>query len=90
MQFSKAKHLLCFIHVKDRLKSNLRDLVICGDVANSFLTDIFGYHQDTHKFCGLFDCESPEKFDEELQKLELVWNSREMFARSSNKDEFYS
>ena len=89
MQFGEAKHLLCFIHVKDRLKSKLRDLGICGDVANSFLTDIFGYQQGTHKFCGLVDCESPEKFDEELQQLELVWNSREMFARGSNKAEFY-
>ena len=58
MQFSEAKHLLCFIHVKDRLKSKLRDLGICGDVAKSFLTDIFGYQQGDHKFCGLVDCES--------------------------------
>ena len=90
MQFGEAKHLLCFIHVKDRLKSKLHDLDICGDVANSFLTDIFGYQQGTHKFCGLVDCESPDKFDEELQQLELVWNSREMFARGSNKAEFYN
>lgn len=66
MQFAEAKHLLCFIHVKGRLKSKLHDLGICENVAKSFLTDIFGYQERTHKFCGLVDCESPEKFDKEL------------------------
>ena len=25
--------------------------------------------------CGLVDCKSPDKFDEELQQLELVWKA---------------
>ena len=41
-QFPTAKHLLCFIHVKSRIKIKLRDLGISTDIAKGILTDIFG------------------------------------------------
>ena len=49
-QFPTAKHLLCFIHFKSRIKIKLRDLGISTDIANGILTDIFGQQQGTHKF----------------------------------------
>ena len=36
------------------------------------------------------DSESPEQFDLELQQLEEVWNSKEMYARSSTEAQFHS
>ena len=41
-QFPGAKHLLCFIHVRNRISSKLRDLGISGDYAKAFITDVFG------------------------------------------------
>ena len=63
---------------------------ISGDYAKAFITDIFGQQQDTHKFSGLVDCDSPEQFDEELLQLQEVWNSREMCVRSSTDAQFYT
>ena len=68
----------------------LQDLGILTDVAKGFVTDIFGQQLGTHKFCGLVDCESPEQFNLELQQLEEVWNSKEMYARSSTEAHFHS
>ena len=89
-QFPHSKHLLCFIHVCNRISTKLKDLGISGDYAKAFITDIFGQQQDTHKFCGLVDCDSPEQFDEELLQLQEVWNSREMCVRSSTDAQFYA
>ena len=89
-QFPNAKHLLCFIHVRNRIKMKLQDLGILTDMAKGFVTDIFGQQLGTHKFCGLVDCESPEQFNLELQQLEEVWNSKEMYARSSTEAHFHS
>ena len=36
------------------------------------------------------DCESPEQFDVELQQLEEVWNSKEMYTWSSSEANFHS
>ena len=36
-QFPTAKHLLCFIHVKSRIKIKLRDLGISTDIAKGIL-----------------------------------------------------
>ena len=89
-QFPNAKHLLCFIHVKNRIKIKLRDLGIPVDISKGFIVDIFGEQHGTHKLCGLVDCESPEQFDLELEQLEEVWNGREMYARSSTEAQFHS
>ena len=90
IQFPQAKHLLCFIHVRNRISAKLKDLGISGDYANAFITDVFGQQQGTHKFCGLVDCDSPQQFDDELLQLQEVWNSREMCVRSSTDAKFYS
>ena len=89
-QFPHSKHLLCFIHVCNRISTKLKDLGISGDYAKAFITDIFGQQQDTHKFCGLVDCDSPEQFVEELLQLQEVWNSREMCVRSSTDAQLYA
>jgi len=59
---------------------------VSTDVAKDFLTDIFGQHQGTHKFCGLMDCKSPEQFDLELPQLQIV----KMYERSSTEAQFHS
>lgn len=53
-QFPNAKHLLCFIHMKNR-KIKLCDLGIHVDISKGFIVDIFGKQQGTHKLCGLVD-----------------------------------
>lgn len=88
-QFPNAKNLLRFIHVRSHIKMKLQDLGISTDVAKGILTDIFGQQLGTHKLCGLVDCESREQFDLELQQLEEVWNSKEMYARSSTQAQFH-
>ena len=85
-QFPNAKHLLCFIHVKNHIKINLG---VPADISKGFMVDIFGEQQGTHKPCGLVDCESPDEFDLELSQLEEMWDSREKYACSSTKAEFH-
>ena len=62
-QFREARHLLCFIHVRDRINTTLRDLGICSKDAKTFIVDIFGEQVGKHKFCELVDSELPEAFD---------------------------
>ena len=90
IQFPQAQHLLCFIHVRNRISAKLRDLGISGDYVNAFITDVFSQQQGTHKFCGLVDCDSPQQFDKELSQLQEVWDNREMCIRSSTDAKFYS
>ena len=87
IQFPGAKHLLCFIHVRTRISSKLRDLGISGDYAKAFM---FGQQEDTHKFLSLVDCDSAEQFDSELLQLKEVWDGWEMRVRSSTEAQFHS
>lgn len=80
VQFRDASHLLCFLHVKERISAKIRDLGIGSECAKLFLNDIFGQQQGTHLFCGLVDCESSEEFDEKLELLKDIWNEREIIA----------
>ena len=43
MQFKDAKHILCFLHVRDRIIRKLRDIGITGGNEKPFLHDIFGW-----------------------------------------------
>lgn len=90
VQFHGASHLLCFLHVKERIKMKLRDLGISGEYIKPFLSDIFGHQEGTHLFCGLVDCESSEEFDEQLLQLETTWNERENVAVKKCLPEFHA
>ena len=61
--FANAKHLLCFIHVRDCIIRQLRELGICGAAGKPFVSDIFGSQEGTHKYPGLVDCHFPVDFD---------------------------
>jgi hypothetical protein len=90
IQFRDAKHLLCFLHVKERIKMKLRDLRVSDEFIKLYLTDIFGQQEGTHLFCGLVDCDSDDEFDEQLLKLEDTWNDRELTAVIKSVPEFHA
>uniref|UniRef100_A0A1X7U9B8 Uncharacterized protein n=1 Tax=Amphimedon queenslandica TaxID=400682 RepID=A0A1X7U9B8_AMPQE len=75
LQFHKAMHLL---YVKRDIQRKLHDLGISDKFAKEFIKDIFGYLVDNHYTEGLVDSESPEEFDDNLQKCRNVWDKCEM------------
>ena len=90
LQFRDASHLLCSLHVKERIKMKLRDLGITGEYIKLFLNDIFGLQQGSHLICGLVDSDSSEEFDEQLSNLADTWNEREMTAVTKSVPEFHT
>ena len=77
LQFKKASHLLCFLHVKDSIVRKLREIGICGESSQSFMFDIFGKQEGTHRYTGLVDAENATEFDEQLGNLKETWDERE-------------
>ena len=89
-QFRDANHLLCFIHVKERIKMKLRDLGVGDNCTKLFLNEIFGQEQGTHLFCGWVDCNSHTEFDDKLLLLEDEWNEREMAETATVVPKFHA
>ena len=89
LQFVNARHLLCFIHVRDCIIRKLRDLGISGTASKPFLYDIFGKQEGTHRYSALVDCD-PQEFDKQLLELREDWNNRESTIRSSSYPEFFN
>ena len=44
---------------------------------------------DNHYTEGLVDSESPDEFDDNLQKFRYVWDKREMLARDTTVPAFF-
>jgi hypothetical protein len=43
LQFQKAAHLLCFLHVKDRISMKLKDIGVPNVTSSEIIKDIFGF-----------------------------------------------
>ena len=88
--FPFATQLRCFIHLRRNVQEKLRALSIPHQVADAFLTDIFGKHCGSTYIEGLVDCTSEHEFDEKLQLLKRTWNVRELPYCPSSGVRFYS
>lgn len=83
--FTKSKHLLCDIHMKDNIKKKLADLNIKGEEAKDYINDIFGRQIQSEKVPGLVDCFSSDEFDEKLESLKPLWIERHLYGEEFHK-----
>ena len=67
----------------------LRELNIPKKIADEFAWDVVGFRTGGMYQKGLVDCVSVSKFDQQLARLEVVWNEHEKpFSRTSDP-QFY-
>lgn len=83
--FTKSKHLLCDIHMKDNIKKKLTDLSIKGEVAKEYIHDIFDKQIQSEKVPGLLDCFSAEEFDKRLESIKPFWIKRHLYGEEFHK-----
>ena len=72
--FPKAKHLLCWIHVRDNIEKKLSSLKV--NEKRQYIEDIFGKKLGEVKIKGLLDVTNEVDFESEWNKLEEVWKQR--------------
>ena len=77
VNFPYVLHLRCFHHYRGNLSSKLKDLGIPTTVAEMFLSDIFGRSEDQIHTEGIVDANSSQNFQQRLEALQDVWDSRE-------------
>ena len=80
--FSKAKQLRCFIHLKQNVAGKLKDTGMPPSVCQDFLSDIFASVVIEE---GLVDSSSIAEFDGHLQNCKEVWLNREKFHGRLNQ-----
>ena len=89
LQFHKAIHLLCCLHVKRDIQRKLHDLGIPEKYSKEYINEIFGHTNGSHFTEGLVDCECDSEYEDQLNKCCHVWNEREKLARDTNVPVFY-
>ena len=89
LQFHKAIHLLCCLHVKRDIQRKLHDLGIPEKYSKEYINEIFGYSNGSHFTEELVDCECDSEYEDQLNKCCHVWNEREKLARDTNVPVFY-
>ena len=67
----------------------LRELNIPKKIADEFVRDIMGFHTGDIYQKGLVDCVSVSEFDQQLARLEVVWNEREKPFSGASDPRFY-
>ena len=88
--FPFTTQLRCFIHFRKNVETKLRDLGIPSSILQEFIADIFGKRVGNTYQQGLVDCYSVDEFDESLQRLKVIWDSREKpFAPNSGPRFFH-
>lgn len=70
--FQSAMHLRCDMHMKDNIKSKLSSLGVPPAVGKEYMADIFGREGEA----GLVHCQDGTEFDNGLQNLKTVWETR--------------
>jgi hypothetical protein len=87
--FPFATVLRCFIHFERNMYDKLRELNIPKKVADEFVRDVMGFRIDDTYQKGLVDCASVSEFDQQLARLEIVWNEREKPFSGASDPRFY-
>jgi len=77
------------VHFKKNVQEKLRLLGLPTSVSEQFLADIFGQHQGSCYQEGLVDCGSEREFDDKLESLKEMWNSREIPHAPASGPRFY-
>jgi hypothetical protein len=90
VQFHKATHLLCFLHVKRDIQRKLHDIGVAEQYARQYINDIFGYTVGEHFHEGLVDCDSESDYEEKIKTCCESWNEREKLARDTSVPVFYN
>ena len=65
------------MHSKKNIERKLLELGLPSSISHEFLNDIFGSRCGNTYQEGLVDSASMQEFDERLEALKQVWNSRE-------------
>ncbi|XP_065893381.1 uncharacterized protein [Dysidea avara] len=89
VNFPYAIHLRCFRHYRSNLSSKLKDLGIPSSVAETFLSDIFGKTDDQIYTEGIVDASDSQNFQERLEGLQDVWDSREQECNPGKVPAFF-
>ena len=87
--FSEAKQLRCFIHLKQNIAGKLKDTGMPPSVCQDFLSDIFGKKSSAVIEEGLVDSSSVSEFDARLQNCKEVWLNREKLHGRSSQASFF-
>jgi len=87
--FPYALHLRCFRHYRANLSSKLKDLGISVGVAEIFLSDIFGRTEDQVHKEGIVDAKDSQDFQQRLEGLQDVWDSREQECNPTKVPSFF-
>ena len=88
--FPYAIQLRCFLHFKKNIERKLLELGLPSSISHEFLNDIFGSRCGNTYQEGLVDSASKQEFDERLEALKQVWDSREGPFAPSSGPRFYS
>ena len=72
--FSKAQHLLCWIHAKENIENKLSKLQVKDK--NIYMEEIFGKTSGNITLKGLLDCFEENEFLSEWKNLEEKWKKR--------------
>ena len=75
--FRFATLLLCFIHQKKNIETELLARGVKGADKQKVMDAIFGRQDGEVMFTGLVDCESDEEFDSKLTALKVTWDQLE-------------
>ena len=88
--FTSAKQLRCFIHLKRNITEKLKERAIANPDAQEFLADIFGKHCGTTYQEGLVDSNSQEDFESRLENCRSVWIACEARYQREGQITFYA
>ena len=87
--FSEAKQLRCFIHLKQNIAAKLKDTGMPSSVCQEFLADIFGKKSSAVIEEGLVDSSGVAEFDTRLQNCKETWLNREKLHSRSSQTTFF-
>ena len=88
--FPFAAQLHCFLHFKKNVQQKLKDFGIPAQVAEEYLSDIFGKRVGNTYQEGLVDSELIQEFNERVENLKAIWDSREEVYAPASGPRFHS
>lgn len=84
-----ATVLHCFIHFERNLHDKLRELNIPKKIADDFVRDVMAFRTGDTYQKGLVDSVSVSEFNQQLARLEKVWNECEKPFCAASCPRFY-
>ena len=82
-----AKHLRCDIHLRDNIKSKMKELALDEQASSEILADIFGKNGGNTREGGLIDLTSTKDYDTACANVTKKW--AELYAKGNDFAEYF-